>query len=65
VKISKYLLLIILPVLFFIFPSITNAQDEIEKCFNYLQAQDYARAIEAGKKAVKLYPNTCTIFKKS
>jgi tetratricopeptide (TPR) repeat protein len=63
VKISKYLLLIILPVLFFILPSITNAQSEIDKCFNYLQAQDYARAIEAGKKAVKLYPkNTDPYF---
>ena len=62
-KISKYLLLIILPVLLFIFPSITNAQDEIDKCFNYLQAQDYARAIEVGKKAVKLYPkNTDSYF---
>jgi len=55
-KISKYLLLIILPVLFFHLPSITHAQSEIDKCFNYLQAQDYTRAIEAGKRAVKLYP---------
>ncbi|ODA44122.1 TPR repeat protein [Thermodesulfovibrio sp. N1] len=55
-KISKCLLLIILPVLFFILPSITNAQSEIDKCFNYLQAQDYARAIDSGKRAVQLYP---------
>jgi len=57
-KISKHLLLIILPVLFFLLPSITQAQSEIDKCFNYLQAQDYTRAIEAGKRAVKLYPKT-------
>ncbi|MDI9561669.1 MAG: tetratricopeptide repeat protein, partial [Pseudomonadota bacterium] len=31
-------------------------QNEIDKCFNYSKAGDYQRAIEAGKKAVKLYP---------
>jgi len=55
-KISKHLLLIILPVLLFLLPSITRAQSEIDKCANYLQAQDYTRAIEAGKRAVELYP---------
>lgn len=30
---------------------------EVYECFNFLKAGDYKRAIEAGKKAVKKYPN--------
>lgn len=37
--------------------SLARAQNPIETCFNYLEAQDYKRAIEAGKVAVRLYPN--------
>jgi len=61
-KISKHLLLIILPVLLFLLPSITWAQSEVDKCFNYLQAQDYTRAIEAGKRAVELYPKNIAAY---
>jgi len=42
--------------LILITPLIASAQPEIDKCFNYLAAQDYTRAIEAGKRAVQLYP---------
>lgn len=35
---------------------LSHAQQEIYNCQNYFQAGDYQRAIEAGKKAVRLYP---------
>jgi tetratricopeptide (TPR) repeat protein len=35
---------------------ISHAQREIDNCFNFRNAGDYQRAIEAGKKAVRLYP---------
>ena len=50
------MLFTIFTALLFILPSNIYAQNEIEKCFNYLKAQDYTRAIESGKKAVILYP---------
>ncbi|MGC8754861.1 MAG: tetratricopeptide repeat protein, partial [Thermosulfidibacteraceae bacterium] len=37
---------------------IAYAQMEIERCVKYLNAGDYQRAIEAGKRAVKLYPRS-------
>ena len=33
------------------------AQPEVDPCFNFLDARDYKRAIEAGKRAVQKYPN--------
>lgn len=41
---------------FFAFIGISFAQQEINNCFNYRKAGDYQRAIDAGKKAVNLYP---------
>lgn len=42
--------------LFLFFTGFSSAQQEIENCINYRKAGDYQKAIEAGKKAVKLYP---------
>lgn len=39
------------------FSGICFAQLEVDNCINYLKAGDYQRAIEAGKRAVKLYPD--------
>ncbi len=50
-------------ILLIVLISISYAQTEIDNCFNYLNAGDYQRAIESGKKAVKLYPkNTDAYF---
>ncbi len=38
------------------FASLYFTQPEVDNCFNYHKAGDYQRAIEAGKKAVALYP---------
>jgi len=38
------------------FKNIAYAQQEIDACFNFNNAGDYKRAIEAGKSAVKEYP---------
>jgi len=49
------LLFIILSLL--VFKNLAFAQPEVEACFNFLDARDYKRAIEAGKRAVRKYPN--------
>ncbi len=49
------LLFIILSLL--AFKNFTFAQQEVDACFNFREAGDYRRAIEAGKIAVKKYPN--------
>jgi len=41
----------------FAFKNFAFAQPEVEACFNFREAGDYRRAIEAGKTAVKKYPN--------
>ena len=49
------LLFIILSLL--TFKKFAYAQPEVDACFNFLDARDYKRAIEAGKKAIEKYPN--------
>jgi tetratricopeptide (TPR) repeat protein len=49
------LLFIILSLL--VFKNLAFAQPEVDACFNFYQAGDYKRAIEAGKVAVQKYPN--------
>jgi tetratricopeptide (TPR) repeat protein len=49
------LLFIILSLL--VFKNLAFAQPEVEACKNLYDARDYKRAIEAGKKAVRKYPN--------
>jgi len=39
------------------FKNFAFAQPEVSACFNFLNAGDYRRAIEAGKRAVQKYPN--------
>jgi len=39
------------------FKNLAFAQPEVDACFNFLDARDYKRAIEAGKRAVRKYPN--------
>ncbi len=38
------------------FMGVSYAQNYIDMCFNYLNAGDYQKAIEAGKLAIKYYP---------
>ncbi|WP_353684560.1 tetratricopeptide repeat protein [Thermodesulfovibrio sp. 3907-1M] len=45
-------------ILTLVLSAVSYAQTEIDKCFNYFKAGDYHRAIESGKKAVKLYPRS-------
>jgi tetratricopeptide (TPR) repeat protein len=45
-------------VLILSFAGISYARQEIDNCFNFKRAKDYQRAIEAGKKAVRLYPRS-------
>ncbi len=40
------------------FKNFAFAQPEVDACFNFREAGDYRRAIEAGKIAVKKYPNS-------
>jgi len=49
------LLFIILSLL--AFKNFAFAQQEVDACFNFYDAGDYRRAIEAGKRAVQKYPN--------
>ncbi len=49
------LLFIILSLL--AFKNFAFAQPEVEACYNFLDAGDYRRAIEAGRAAVQKYPN--------
>jgi tetratricopeptide (TPR) repeat protein/rRNA processing protein Gar1 len=49
------LLFIILSLL--VFKNLAFAQPEVDACLNFYDAGDYKRAIEAGKVAVKKYPN--------
>jgi len=49
------LLFIILSLL--VFKNLAFAQPEVDACFNFYDASDYKRAIEAGKRAIKKYPN--------
>jgi tetratricopeptide (TPR) repeat protein len=41
----------------FAFKNFAFAQPEVDACSNFLDARDYRRAIEAGKRAVQKYPN--------
>ena len=41
----------------FAFKNFAFAQPEVDACYNFLDAGDYKRAIEAGKRAVQKYPN--------
>jgi len=52
----KKIIWLIVIVLILSFAGISFARQEIDNCFNYLKAGDYKRAIEAGKRAVRLYP---------
>jgi len=52
----KKIIWLIVIVLILSFAGISFARQEINNCFNYLNAGDYKRAIEAGKRAVRLYP---------
>mgnify|MGYP000205620636 CR=1 FL=1 len=49
------LLFIILSLL--AFKNFAFARPEVDACFNFYEAGDYRRAIEAGKRAVQKYPN--------
>jgi tetratricopeptide (TPR) repeat protein len=49
------LLFIILSLL--AFKNFAFAQPEVDACYNFLDAGDYRRAVEAGKRAVQKYPN--------
>ncbi len=49
------LLFIILSLL--AFKNFAFAQPEVDACFNFLNARDYKRSIEAGRVAVQKYPN--------
>jgi tetratricopeptide (TPR) repeat protein len=49
------LLFIILSLL--AFKNFAFAQPEVDACYNFLDAGDYRRAIEAGRRAVQKYPN--------
>ncbi len=42
--------------------ALAYAQNYIDMCFNYLNAGDYQRSIEAGKLAVKQYPNNTDAY---
>ena len=42
--------------------SISSAQMDIDLCFNYFNAGDYQRTIEAEKRAVKLYPRSVDAY---
>jgi tetratricopeptide (TPR) repeat protein len=53
------LLFIILSLL--AFKNLAFAQPELDACFDFLEVGDYKRAIEAGKAAVKKYPNSSGI----
>jgi len=37
--------------------TLTTSQPEVEACFNFHNARDYKKAVEAGKEAIKKYPN--------
>jgi len=52
----KKIIWLIVIVLILSFAGISFARQEIDNCSNYLNAGDYKRAIEAGKRAVRLYP---------
>jgi Flp pilus assembly protein TadD len=49
------LLFIILSLL--AFKNFAFAQPEVDVCFNFLNAGDHRKAVEAGKMAVQKYPN--------
>ena len=38
-------------------PESRGLRPEVDACFNFYQARDYRRAIEAGRRAVQKYPN--------
>jgi tetratricopeptide (TPR) repeat protein len=40
------------------FKNFAFAQPEVDACYNLLDARDYRRAIEAGRRAVQKYPNS-------
>jgi Flp pilus assembly protein TadD len=56
---KKYFLAL---VLVFGLVSVANA-NEIEKCFNYFDSQNYQLALQAGQKAVRIYPRSAEAHK--
>jgi len=42
----------------FAFKNFAFARPEVDACFNFLNARDYKRSIEAGRVAVQKYPNS-------
>jgi TolA-binding protein len=42
---------------FLAFKNLAFAKPEVDACFNFYNAGEYKKAIEAGKVAVKKYPN--------
>ncbi|MFN3568207.1 MAG: tetratricopeptide repeat protein [Caldimicrobium sp.] len=47
---------------FLIFASSSFGQDAINECFTFYKAGDYERAIQAGQRAVKLYPRNADAY---
>ncbi|MGC9124455.1 MAG: tetratricopeptide repeat protein, partial [Thermoplasmata archaeon] len=41
---------------------LSYAQKEIDDCYTYFKAGDYQRAIEAGQRAVELYPKNVLAY---
>jgi len=41
-----------------LFPGMPHASDPVSNCINYYQAGDYRRAIDEGKRAIRLYPKS-------
>ncbi len=54
-KLLTFALLVFLSLL--AFKNFAFAQPEVDACYNFYQARDYRRAIEAGRVAVQKYPN--------
>ena len=53
---KKALSIFLLLLSLLVFKNIAYAQQEIDACFNFIEAGDYKRAIEAGQSAIKKYP---------
>jgi FOG: TPR repeat len=53
---KKALSLLFIILILLALKNLAFAQPEVDACFNFFDAQDYKRAIEAGKRAVQKYP---------
>lgn len=62
IVVRRFFLLVIVFVLIFVYSSKVLASTEINKCLDYLEAKDYKRAIEFGKRAVELYSKSFESF---